>query len=157
MAEWQYQPVSKPQSTQADLNADEQEASVTLLIIWMYVRKTVHLATPSRRFNLQSTSKASLPAGHRQTTISVYPQSDNPQVNALRQILIDRPELQTKVKNAVGNHVDPLDEEVLSLFMRRHIQSYLEVESLVAKFLTPLKCSKLFKLSWGEIREDLYL
>ena len=44
---------------------------------------------------------------------TIYPQSENPQVNALRQILIDKPELQAKVKNAVGSHVDPLDEEVL--------------------------------------------
>ena len=80
---------------------------------------------------------------------TTYSQSDNPQVNALRQILTDKPELQTKVKNAVGNHVDPLDEEVLSLFMRRHIQSYLEVRAASGEVLNPFEMFKVVQTQLG--------
>ena len=79
----------------------------------------------------------------------VYPKSDNPQINELRQILIDRPELKMKVKNAVGNHVDPLDEEVLSLFMRRHIQSYLEVRVASGEVLNPFEMFKVVQTQLG--------
>ena len=55
------------------------------------------------------------------------------------------------MKNAVGNHdVDPLDEEVLSLFMRRHIQSYLQVRSASGEVLNPFE---MFKVVVGGNRE----
>ena len=141
------QPGSEPQSTQADLKADEQEASVT----------ENHLDVRPEDSVISDSSLAVQPGPEiknepgrglaKQNT--VHPQSDNPQVNALRQILIDRPELQTKVKNAVGNHVDPLDEEVLSLFMRRHIQSYLEVRAASGEVLNPFEMFKVVQTQLG--------
>ena len=73
----------------------------------------------------------------------IHPQSADPQVNQLRQILMDRPELKSKVKNAVGSHVDPLDEDVLSLFMRRHIQAYLEIRVASGEVLSPFEMFKV--------------
>ena len=67
-------------------------------------------------------------------------------MNQLRQILLDRPELQSKVKNAVGSHVDPLDEDVLSLFMRRHIQSYLEIRVASGETLNPFEVFKVVQM-----------
>ena len=76
---------------------------------------------------------------------SPHSQSTNPQVNELRQILIERPELQEKIHQAVGKHVDPLDEDVLSLFMRRHIQSYLQVRAASGEVLSPFETLKVIQ------------
>ena len=143
------QPISESQSTQEDLIQDEVEYSPVIAS-----RVDVHLeepiipdsspgVQPALEINNESSTKN--PANQN----SVYPQSDNPQVNQLRQILMDRPELQSKVKNAVGSHVDPLDEDVLSLFMRRHIQSYLQLRASSGEVLNPFELFKVVQEQVG--------
>lgn len=142
------QPISESQSTQEDLRQDEVESSPVI-----DSRVDVHLEEPIIPVSSPSVQPA-LEINNESSTknlvnhVIVYPQSDNPQVNQLRQILMDRPELKSKVRNAVGSHVDPLDEDVLSLFMRRHIQSYLQLRASSGEVLSPFE---MFKVVQGQV------
>ena len=130
--------ITEPQSTRADINADDQEASVTDNHLDERSENSINSATqPTVVPSLDVINEPSSKTQTDQNTI--YPQSDNPQVNELRQILIDQPNLQAKVHQAVGKNVDPLDEDVLSLFMRRHIQSYLQVRIASGEVLSPFE------------------
>ncbi len=137
------QPVDEPPSTQEEPRQDEVESDPVIdNRVDVGQEETI---IPASSPDVEPSSKIKKTPSSRIPTnqSTVYPQSDNPQVNELRQILIDRPELQTKVSNAVGTHVDPLDEEVLSLFMRRHIQAYIQVRAASGEVLNPFELFKV--------------
>ena len=141
-------PVAELQSIQEEPRQDEVESDPVIDNRGDVSPEEAILPASSPNFEPSPEIKSS-PSSRVSTNQSrVYPQSDNPQINELRQILIDRPELQTKVSNAVGNHVDPLDEEVLSLFMRRHIQSYIQVRAASGEVLNPFE---LFKVVFEQL------
>ena len=143
------QPIAESQSTQEESRQDDVESSPII-----DSRVDVHpeepiipASSPSVQPALETNNESSIKNPANQNI--VYPQPYNPQVNQLRQILIDRPELQSKVKNAVGSHVDPLDEDVLSLFMRRHIQSYLQLRASSGEVLSPFEMFKVVQEQVG--------
>ena len=143
------QPVDESQSIQEQPRQEDEESDPVIDNRVDVHPEEIITSVSSPDVDLPSGIKK-IPSGGISTNQStVYPQSDNPQVNALRQILIDRPELQTKVKDAIGNHVDPLDEEVLSLFMRRHIQSYIQVRAASGEVLNPFELFKVVQEQLG--------